>query len=110
MKRSLSCLSCAAAFLIICGLSSAAEAVRVKNRDDRTHRLSVQTSGTQEQIVELAPGQIYFTYSPHVTLRLLSGEYPSHHMARYRDEYVIWPDGQMHIQKRRWPNHRSFGF
>lgn len=90
--------------------TSPAWAVRVKNRDDIPHQLVVSTVPGDEKIVELAPGGIYLTRSPQVTLKLLTGEHPSTQTARYLDEFVIWPDGHLHIQKRRWPSHRAFGF
>lgn len=97
-------------FVTFCGFSSPAHAVRVKNRDDISHQLAVSSTPGDRRVLELRPGEIYTTYSPTVTLQLLTGEHPSTQTARYLDEFVIWPDGKMHIQKYRWPGHRSFGF
>lgn len=83
--------------------------MRVKNRDTVAHQLRIATTPGDERVIELEPGEIFRTYAPAVTLTLLTGPYPGTQKARYLDEYVIWPDGKLHIQKRRWPAHRAFG-
>ena len=97
-------------FLVSAALSSSAEAVRVKNRDDVMHQLAVSSSSGDEQVIELQPGEIYNSYSPAMTLRLLDGEHPSTQRGRFLDEYVIWPDGRLLIQKHRWPGGTAFHF
>lgn len=95
-------------FVTFSAASAPAEAMRIKNRDDVPHQISLSANTGDERVVEIAPGSIYTTYSPAVTLRLLTGEHTSTHHARFMDEYVIWPDGQLHLQKRRWPEHRAY--
>ncbi len=94
-------------FVTFCALSAPAEAIRIKNRDDIPHQVAFIEAGS-EHVVELPPGRIFTTHTPAATLRLLTGEHPSRHQARFSDEYTIWPDGHMHLQKRRWPEHRAF--
>lgn len=89
--------------------STPAQAVRVKNLDDTAHQLAISSTPGDERVIELQPGEIFNTYSPSLTMKLLTGEHPSTQRGRYLDEYIIWPDGRLHIQKRRWPGHTAYG-
>lgn len=96
-------------FVTFSSLSAPAEAVRVKNRDDMPHRLSLSAYPGDARIIEIAPGDIYTTHAPAVTLRLLTdGRRIGTHRARFLDEYVIWPDGRMYLQKHRPLHNRHF--
>lgn len=110
MPHSHSILAFFAGFVTFTLASVPAMAVRIKNLDDLPHQLAVSGTPGDERVIELAPGEIFNTYTPILHMRLLTGEHPSTQTARYLDEYIIWPDGKLHIQKRRWPGHRAFGF
>ncbi len=102
-------LTISGAFALFFFTCSPVQAMRVKNLDDITHQLVVASTPGDERVIELQPGEIFTTYSPAVSMRLITGPFPGTQTARYLDEFIIWPDGRLHIQKRRWPGHRAFG-
>ena len=93
-------------FLLICltifmVLPITAKAISVTNLDKVPHRLQIEVAGSTPEIVEIAPGDQWRSFTPIAYLRLLSAGQGTRLHTREYEEYVIWPGGDFGIQKQR---------
>ncbi len=82
-------------------IPAAGKAISIVNLDQVAHQISVSFAGESPRITEIAPNHTWRTASANAELRLLDGKTKRIIHARDNDEYAIWPEGRMGIQKRR---------
>lgn len=76
--------------------TSPAYALSIKNLSG-TQQTLVMEQGGHRQAITLAPSATQYLVGGDMTLAM-PGQRPQ--QAKFEEEYVIWPDGQMIIQKR----------
>ena len=70
-------------------------AISVVNLDKIERKVIINNGGEVNEVV-LIPNQVYRAYGPFMTLRVEGG---AEMRSDDNDEYVIWPNGRLAIQK-----------
>ena len=83
------------AFLML--FASPAHAVTIKNLSGSTQVVVVEHGGASDEIV-LEPGQSHHRFGAGIAL-MMPGQRPIRNVDPY-DQYAIWPEGKLYIQKR----------
>jgi len=97
-------LSLLAVILLL--MPGTAMAITLTNLDTAHHQVAVTGVGGETNVIEMEPGSTWQTFSPHVTLQLLTGKTCTAIRAQDQDDYAIWKGGEMGVQKRRKPEGR----
>lgn len=83
-------------FLAMALLAAPAHAVTVRNLSDSTQAVIVEQGSGRHELI-LPPGGVRY-YTGGAVILTVSGQRPVR--ADFQDEYAIWPDGKLIIQRR----------